>query len=231
MANKTVKLDAEVRDGSGKGLARALRREGKVPAIIYGGKDGEQSITLNAKELTLEVMKGHFSSKVVDLKIGKQSVHVLPREIQLHPVTDKVLHADFMRVKDDTKIVVEVRVEFLNQDKCPGVKKGGVLNIIRRDVELLCSAKNIPDHIEVDVKDLEIGDSVHISNVKLPAGAEPTITDRDFTIATVAGRMAEEKEEEPEVVEAEGAELDEQETAEGEGGEEAAASEEAPKSE
>ena len=212
-------------------MARALRREGKVPAIIYGGKDGEQSITLNAKELTLEVMKGHFSSKVVDLKIGKQSVHVLPREIQLHPVTDKVLHADFMRVKDDTKIVVEVRVEFLNQDKCPGVKKGGVLNIIRRDVELLCSAKNIPDHIEVDVKDLEIGDSVHISNVKLPAGAEPTITDRDFTIATVAGRMAEEKEEEPEVVEAEGAELDEQETAEGEGGEEAAASEEAPKSE
>lgn len=227
MANQTVKLDAELREGTGKGVARALRREGKVPAIIYGGKDGEQSIALNAKELTLEVFKGHFSSKVVDLKLGKKSIHVLPREVQFHPVTDQVLHADFLRVKDSTKIVVQVAVEFLNQDKCPGVKKGGVLNIVRRDIELLCTAKNIPDHIEVDLAGLEIGDAVHISNVKLPEGAEPTITDRDFTIATVAGRMAEEKEEEPEVAEGE---LAEGEEAEAEAGEEAEA-EEASKSE
>lgn len=228
MANKTVKLDAELREGAGKGLARALRREGKVPAIIYGGEEGEQSIALNAKELTLEVMKGHFASKVVDLKIGNKSVHVLPRDVQFHPVNDQVLHADFMRVTDNTTIHVQVAVHFLNQDACPGIKKGGVLNAVRRDVELYCSAKNIPEYLEVDLATLEIGDAIHISNVKLPAGATPVISDRDFTIATIVGRMAEEVEEEPEVAEGEEAEL-----AEGEEGADAeeGAKEEAPKEE
>ncbi len=193
--NKTVTLEAETRQGVGKGVARALRREGKVPAIIYGGKGGEQSISLSTKELTHEVMKGHFSSKIVNLSVDGKSIHVLPREVQLHPVNDEVLHADFMRVSDSTKIVVEVPVNFLNQDECLGMKRGGVLNVVRRNIELLCSAKNIPSQIDVDLAHLEIGDSVHVSSIKLPTGAEPTITDRDFTIATIAGRMAEVEEE------------------------------------
>ncbi len=208
MANKTVVLKAELREGAGTGVARALRREGKIPAIIYGGKEGETSIALNAKELTFEFLKGHFSSKVVDLKIGKESVHVLPREVQLHPVSDAVLHADFLRVTDDTKIEVQVAVHFLNQDTCPGIRKGGILNIIRRDVELLCSARNIPEYIEVDVAKLEIGDAVHISNVKLPAGATPTITDRDFTIATIVGHTEETEEDEEATAEVAGEEAD-----------------------
>jgi large subunit ribosomal protein L25 len=203
-SNKTIILSAEKRQGVGTGSARALRREGKVPAIIYGGKGEEVSIALNAKELTLEFMKGHFSSKVVDLQIGKESIHVLPRDVQLHPVTDVVLHADFLRVTDDTKITAQVPVHFLNQETCPGIKKGGVLNIVRRDVELACSARNIPEYLEVDLAELEIGDSIHISHITLPKGSVPTITDRDFTIATLAGRTEEVEEEVAEVaVEAE----------------------------
>lgn len=230
MAKHAVVIKAENREVAGTGPARATRRQGKTPAIIYGGDQGKApaNITIDTNELTKEYHKGHFLSKLVDIQVGKESEHVIPRAIQVHPVTDEVLHADFLRVTDKTKIAVMVKVNFLNEDTCPGLKRGGVLNIVRRDVELLCSAKNIPDHLDVDLGGLEIGESAHISSVTLPKGATPTITDRDFTIATLVGRMAEEVEEAP-AEEEEGEEG--AETAEGEEGTEGEANAEEGKEE
>ena len=191
-------LKAEKRDASGKGAARALRREGKTPAIIYGGKGEEISIATEQKELVVQYMKGGFSSKIVDIEIGKEKVRVIPRDVQLHPVTDVPLHADFMRVSDDSKVNVFVKVRFLNPEKSPGLKRGGVLNVIRRDIELLCRADSIPTKLEVDLSGFKIGQSVHAHHITFPNGVEPIIQDRDFTIAAIVGRGIKEDSDEEE---------------------------------
>lgn len=190
MVTTFVQLAAEPREGTGKGLSRSLRREGRIPAIIYGGKKEEVKISADLKEVNHEYQKGHFSSKIVEIEVGGEKIRTLPRDIQVHPVTDKVLHVDFQRVNDEDRLKVQVAVVFKNADKSPGLKRGGVLNIVRRDVELLCNVAAIPSKLIVDLEGLQIGEAVHISNVAIPEGASPTITDRDFTIATIVGRMA-----------------------------------------
>lgn len=184
--SQRLALKAESRDKAGKGISRALRREAKVPGIIYGGGGADVRVALDRKELTKELSKGGFFSKLVSLEIGKDNILVLPREVQFHPVSDLLTHVDFQRVAKDSKLHVFVPVVFLNVDKCLGVKKGGILNAVRREIELVCSPENIPDSIQVDVANLDIAHSLHINDVKLPAGVTPAIHDRNFTIATIA---------------------------------------------
>lgn len=177
---------AERREKSGKGPARALRREGKVPAIIYGGHGEPQRITLSLRELKRELGSNpRFFSSVVELNFGGESLRVLPREAQLHPVSDDPLHVDFLRAEAGARMNVEVPVRFVHEDQSPGLKRGGVLNIVRRTVELSCPADAIPGEILVDLAGREIGDSIHISQIALPAGVKPTITDRDFTVCSI----------------------------------------------
>lgn len=195
MSQQVIALSAETREKSGTGDARALRREGKIPAIVYGGKKGEQSITINAKEFVLAYGKGNFTSKLVDLTVGKEVIRVLPRAVQVDPVSDFPLHADFMRLAKDSEVSVKVKVRFINTDKSPGIKRGGVLNIVRRYVDFICDVDHIPETITVDLAGATIGQSIHISHVELPKGARPAISDRDFTIATIAGRSSKDEEE------------------------------------
>lgn len=195
MSEVVGSISAQLRDGKGKGAARALRREGRVPAVIYGGGKKEVNLSLNLKELSTEYGRGHFTSKIFVLDTGKEKFRVLPIDVQTHPVTDVVEHADFMHVEPGSEIRVKVKVIFRNADKSPGLKRGGVLNVVRHDVELICPENKIPKKLELDLANLQIGDSLHISNVQLPEGARPKITSRDFTIATIVGRMKDEAEE------------------------------------
>ena len=188
-------IKAELRDDTGKGVARSLRRSGRIPAIIYGGSKKEVKISIDIKELVSENNRGHFTSKIYVLDTGKEKFRVLPMDIQLHPVTDVPEHADFLHVEQGSEVKVKVKVLFRNADKSPGIKRGGVLNVIRHDVELYCREDMIPRKLEVDLSGLQIGDSIHISKVALPEGAKPKITNRDFTIATIVGRMKDEAEE------------------------------------
>jgi large subunit ribosomal protein L25 len=187
-------LKAEKRELSGKGVARALRRNGQIPAIIYGNKTEEVSISTNLKELQKEYLRGNFTSRLYQIEIGKEKITVLPRDVQLHPVTDVVMHADFQRVQNDSKVHVLIPVHFLNRDKSPGLKRGGVLSIVRRQVELWCRADSIPEYLEVDLENVKIGESLHSHNIKYPEGVEPAIKDRDFTIAAIVGKKAETEE-------------------------------------
>ena len=189
-------ISAELRDNTGKGVARSLRRENRIPAIIYGGGKKEVKISLNSKELVTEYSRGHFTSKIYVLDAGSEKFRVLPKQVQLHPVTDVPEHVDFIHIEPGSEIRVNVKVIFRNAEKSPGIKRGGVLNVIRHDVELICKENAIPTKLEIDLDGLKVGESLHISNVKLPEGARPTITDRDFTIATIVGRMKNEAEEE-----------------------------------
>ncbi|WP_169570156.1 50S ribosomal protein L25/general stress protein Ctc [Sneathiella limimaris] len=182
----TVTLLAEKRDRVGKGTSRALRREGRTPAVIYGDKKEPVSISLEMKELVKYINRGGFLSTICNVQVGKDKYQVLPRDIQLHPVKDSPVHVDFLRVSAKSQIAVNVAVNFLNEDKCQGLIRGGVLNVVRHEVELMVSATAIPEAIEVDLSKFDIGDSIHISDFDLPDGAEPTITDRDFTVATIA---------------------------------------------
>ena len=204
--SQTRSISAETRDRAGKGSARAARRAGRVPAVIYGDGKAPESITLNYNELFHNIQKGRFLSTLYTVDLDGRSERVLPRDVQFDVVTDAPLHVDFLRIGAGKKIPVMVAVHFANEPASPGLKRGGVLNIVRHEVELLCPADEIPEFIEVDLTGLEIGDGVHISSVSLPAGVTPTITDRDFTIATVAAPtiMTEPTAEEGE--EAEGAE-------------------------
>jgi large subunit ribosomal protein L25 len=179
-------ISANKRDRAGKGAARATRREGHVPGVIYGNKQSPLLIAMDPREIDREIHKKGFYTTLFDLKIDGAAHRVLARDIQFDPVTDRVLHADFMRVTDSTRVRVHVPVAFTNEGLSPGIKRGGVLNVVRHDIEMYCSAGNIPQSITVDVAELDIGDSVHISMVKLPEGVRPVITDRDFTIASVA---------------------------------------------
>jgi len=178
-------LVAQPRDRAGKGVARATRREGRVPAVIYGGKEPPVLVALEMKDLARRAHGASFFTHLLELDVGGKKHRVLPRDVQFHPLKDHPIHVDFLRVAKDATIEVAVPVEFINQEASPGLKRGGVLNIVRHDVELVCPVEAIPDHITVDMTGFEVGDSVHISHVKLPANVRPSITDRDFTIATV----------------------------------------------
>ncbi len=179
-------LNAELRDRAGKGAARAVRRAGRVPGVIYGNKQEPVLISVNPVDLMKEIQKPGFFSHVYEVQVGSDSYKVLARDLQVHPVNDMPVHVDFMRFSAKTRLAVEVGVEFINEEACPGLKEGGVLNVVRHEVELRCSPDSIPESLIADLAGLEIGDSVHISNITLPENVELTITDRDFTIATIA---------------------------------------------
>jgi large subunit ribosomal protein L25 len=179
-------ISAEQRERVGKGSARAVRRAGHIPAVIYGDKKEPVSITLESREITKIVHQPGIFGRLLNIEISGSKHTVLTRDIQFHPVTDNVLHMDFLRISGSAKVAVAIAVDFINEDECPGIKVGGVLNVVRYEVELLCPATTIPEKITVDLQGLKIGDSVHISTIELPDGVTPTITDRDFTIATIA---------------------------------------------
>lgn len=181
-----ITLEAQPRDRVGKGAARATRRAGLVPGVIYGDKKDPVAISLDPKPLTRAFLKGGFSSHLVDLKLEGATHRTLPRDVQLDPVTDEILHVDFVRVGAGMRTHVHVAIAVINQDKSPGLKRGGVLNFVRHDVELVCAADSIPEKLLVDVTGYDIGDSIHISAVKLPEGTTTAITDRDFTVVTIA---------------------------------------------
>ena len=206
-------LPAETRDRAGKGASRALRREGRVPAVIYGGKEEPTPIHVEAKELVRQLGTGHFMNSIVMIEVGGKTLRTLPKDVAFHPVTDRPLHVDFLRLAKNAKVEVAVPVVFVNEEASPGLKKGGVLNVVRHELELVCEADKIPSEINIDVTGLDVGDSIHISNVTLPEGSESAITDRDFTIATVVApsalKRAEAAEGEAEAAEQEAGEAEE----------------------
>ena len=207
-------IHAEARERAGKGAARATRRSGRVPAVIYGDKKDPVTISIDPNELNKYVKRGGFFSHAYSIELGSEKYTVIPRDVQLHPVTDRPIHLDFLRVSKDSRVAVEVPIHFINQEESPGIKLGGVLNIVRHELELMVSPLAMPEFIEIDLSGKEIGDSIHISQVNLPEGTRPTITDRDFTIATVAAPTVAVVEEE--TTEVEGAEGEGAEGAEGE---------------
>ncbi|MFM7349248.1 MAG: 50S ribosomal protein L25/general stress protein Ctc [Erythrobacter sp.] len=188
--SETLTLPAEARERAGKGASRALRREGRTPAVIYGGKEEPTLIHVEQKELVRQLMTGHFMNSIVNIEIGGKTVRTLPKDVAFHPVTDRPTHVDFLRLTGDSKVEVSVPVVFVNEAASPGLKKGGVLNIVRHELDLLCPNADIPEQIEIDVTGKDVGDSIHISDVTLPAGVTSVITDRDFTIATLVAPSA-----------------------------------------
>ncbi|HEX9882011.1 MAG TPA: 50S ribosomal protein L25/general stress protein Ctc [Hyphomicrobium sp.] len=189
-----TELKATARPRAGKGAARQARREGKVPAVIYGAGESPETIALDYNELWKQVLKGHFTSTVFEIDVDGSKNLVIPRDIQVDPVKDQPIHVDFLRIGKDGLIRVEVPVRFVNDALSPGLKRGGVLNIVRHDIEITCPYDKIPAFFEVDLTGLEIGRSIHVSAIALPEGVEPTIKDRDFTIATIAGAVKQEEE-------------------------------------
>ncbi len=187
-----IEIEATARPKGGKGAARAVRREGKIPAVIYGEKKEAETIALDANELWKIVQKGRFLSTVLDINVGGQKRRVLPREVQLDPVQDTPLHVDFQRVGASSTVRVIIPVRFVNEGLSPGLKRGGVLNIVRHEVEVTCPPERIPHHFTVDLEGLEIGRSIHISSIDLGEGVQPTILNRDFTVATIAGKKSDE---------------------------------------
>ncbi len=188
--SEALTLPAETRDRGGKGASRALRREGRVPAVVYGGKEEPLTIHIEEKELRRQLGTGHFFNSVVEVSVGGKTVRALPKDVAFHPVSSRPLHVDFLRLAKNAKVTVNVPVLFTNEEASPGLKKGGVLNVVRHDLELVCDASHIPDDISIDLTGMEIGDSIHISSITLPQGAESAITDRDFTIATLVAPSA-----------------------------------------
>ena len=179
-------LSAELRSRAGKGAARQTRRDGRVPGVIYGNKQPATLISVEPRELLRQLRKKAFHATLFDIACDGKKERVLPRDVQFDPVSDKPTHVDFMRVGEHTRVYVDVPVVFQNDAQSPGLKRGGVLNIVRHEVELVCSVDHIPQQIIIDLAGLDIGDSVHISMVKLPEGVRPAIADRDFTVATIA---------------------------------------------
>ena len=208
-------MTAQVRDRAGKGAARATRRAGRVPAVIYGGKQDPKIISLDPRDIVKGIDSGAFFSTVLDIEMDEGKERVLPRDMQVHPINDMPQHLDFLRVTANTKVTVEVPVNFMNEEESPGLKRGGVLNVVRYAIEVICSAENIPTSFDLDLTGLEIGDGLHAGSLNLPDGIELSITDRDFTIATVAAPTVAEEE-----TSEEGAEGEEDEDGgEGAGGE------------
>ena len=187
-------LQASVRDGHGKGVARSLRREGKIPGVLYGKGQTPVSISLSLKEVSMEFLRGRFRSRLIDIKLdNSKTIKALPKDLQFNPVTDVIEHVDFIKVEPGMQLRVMVPVKFSGQDKSIGIKRGGVLNIVRHEIEFLCAPEAIPTHFEINVQTLDIGSSVHIGDIALPKDVTPVIK-RNFTIATIAGRRAEEEE-------------------------------------
>lgn len=184
--SNSYELQAEARERVGKGSARELRRNGKIPAVIYGDNKPPLSIALPYKEVTMKIHGGGFMTTIATIDVDGQKHRVLPKDYQLDPVRDFTMHVDFLRISKNTMVTVDVPVHFENEEECPGISRGGVLNIVRHAVEINCPANNIPEAFVADLTGLDLGDGIHISNITLPEGAEPTITDRDFTIATIA---------------------------------------------
>tara|TARA_Y100001960_G_scaffold306935_1_gene362693 strand:- start:489 stop:1169 length:681 start_codon:yes stop_codon:yes gene_type:complete len=208
MADQATIL-AELRETSGTGAARASRRGGMIPGIVYGADQDNIMIEIPRDVLVREAHQTSFFAQLYKLKVGDKSLDVLARDLQLHPVNDSIMHVDFLAVKANATIAVNVPVTFLNEEDCKGLSRGGVLNIVRHEVECMCPANAIPEALEIDLAGLDIGDSVHISSVALPDGVTPTIDHRDFTIATIAAPTVQEEVEpgeEGEDVESEGVE-------------------------
>ncbi|MGH6736231.1 MAG: 50S ribosomal protein L25/general stress protein Ctc [Methyloceanibacter sp.] len=189
---EAIELKAWARQRTGKGGARSVRRDGRVPGIVYGDKRAPQNIALESREISKQLLTGHFQSTIYMLDMDGTKTRVIPRGVQLDPIRDFPIHVDFLRLSKDALVTVDVPVHFLNDAASPGLKRGGVLNIVRHEIPVRCPADKIPTHFDVDLTGLEIGDSVHISAIALPEGVKPTITDRDFTVATIVGRAAEE---------------------------------------
>jgi large subunit ribosomal protein L25 len=194
--SKIIKLKATARGRAGKGAARAVRREGLVPGVVYGDKKEPQNISFVYNELQPHVSTGRFMSTLVDLDVDGTVVRAIPRDIQFEPVRDFISHVDFLRLGKNARIHVEVPVHFKNHADSPGIKKGGVLNIVRHEIDLYCPADFIPDEILIDLTGLEIGQSIHASAVKLPENVTPAIREKDFTIATIAAAAGLKEEEE-----------------------------------
>lgn len=187
---ESITLKAEARTKSSKGAVRSIRTSGRVPAVIYGDKQSPELISINYKEVHALYMKGTFLSHTLDIEIGGKKEHVIPRDIQFEPVRDFIIHVDFLRLGKNATVTVEVPVHFHNHEASPGIKAGGVLNIVRHEIELVCPADHIPEQIDVDLTGFEMGSSIHISAVKLAKDVKPVISDRDFTIATISAPAA-----------------------------------------
>ena len=183
--SEQLTLPAETRDRAGKGASRALRREGRVPAVVYGANQEPLGIHVEEKLLAKMLSTGHFMNTVVMIDVGGSTARTLPKDVQFHPVTDRPLHVDFLRISEHSQVQVAVPIRFTGEDESRGLKRGGVLNTVRHELELVCDAAEIPDEIEISLAGLDIGDSLHISAVTLPRGSSSAITDRDFTIATI----------------------------------------------
>jgi large subunit ribosomal protein L25 len=194
--SEQLTLPAEARDRAGKGASRALRRDGRVPAVVYGEKKEPLSIHVEEKLLSKILSTGHFMNSVIMIDFQGKAHRTLPKAVDFHPVTSRPIHVDFLRIGEHTKVTVAVPVRFDNEEASPGLKRGGVLNVVQHELELICDAASIPEEIHVSLEGLEIGDSLHISQISLPGGAMPAITDRDFTVATVVAPSAMKSEEE-----------------------------------
>src|SRR3954469_13657689 len=189
-------LPAEARDRAGKGASRALRRDGRVPAVVYGEKKDALSIHVEEKVLTKMLHTGHFMNSVVMIDVGGKATRTLPKAVAFHPVSSRPIHVDFLRISEHTKVHVNVPVRFDNEEASPGLKRGGVLNVVSHELELVCDAASIPNEIHIPLDGLDIGDSVHIGQVRLPEGVTPSNTDEDFTVATIVAPSAMKAEEE-----------------------------------
>jgi large subunit ribosomal protein L25 len=194
--SEQLTLPAEARDRAGKGASRALRREGRVPAVIYGEKKEALSVHVEEKLLAKMLSTGHFMNSVIMVDVGGKPNRTLPKDVQFHPVTSRPIHVDFVRIGEHAQVHVNVPVRFVDEEASPGLKRGGVLNVVRHELEMICDAAKIPNEITISLSGLEIGDAVHISHVTLPEGSKPSIDDRDFTVATVVAPSAMKAEEE-----------------------------------
>ena len=188
--SEQLTLPAETRDRAGKGASRELRNSGRVPAVVYGANQEPLSIHVEEKLLAKMLSTGHFMNSVVMIDAAGKTTRTLPKDVQFHPVTSRPVHVDFLRIGEHSKVTVNVPVRFVDEEESPGIKRGGVLNLVRHDLELSCDASEIPDDIVISLKGLDVGESIHISAVTLPNGVESTITDRDFTIATIVAPSA-----------------------------------------
>jgi large subunit ribosomal protein L25 len=219
--SEQLTLSAETRERAGKGASRALRREGRVPAVIYGEKKEPVSVHVEEKLLSKMLSSGHFMNSVIMVEVGGKPNRTLPKDVQFHPVTSRPIHVDFVRIGEHAQVTVNIPVRFVDEEESPGLKRGGVLNVVRHELELICDAAKIPSEISISLAGLEIGDAVHISSVTLPDGAKPTIDDRDFTVATVVAPSAMKAEEEEAAPAGEVPTVEEGEEGEGEAGAEA----------
>jgi large subunit ribosomal protein L25 len=183
---QTYELSATVREKVGKGAARSVRRQGMIPAVIYGGNKPPRAINLPHREITFKIHGGGFYTTVATIDVNGEKERVLPRDFQIDPLTEKPMHVDFMRVTPGSTITIEVPVQFINESQAPGIRRGGVLNVVRHRISVIAPVDNIPEKIVADLTGLDITDSLHISKITLPEGIRTTIRDRDFTVATIA---------------------------------------------